>query len=172
MRWLAIVVSVGLLAGCANPDLSDLEDYVAEVKARPPSGISPPPQPAEVETYLYVAGDRRDPFTPDSNPEEEAEAVADNGIRPDFNRRKEELEAYPLDSLRMVGTLEKDGRTWALVKTGDGTIHRVTTGNHMGKHYGRIVAITEDKIKLVELVKNGAGYQEREATLSLVVEGG
>jgi type IV pilus assembly protein PilP len=140
---------------------------VAQVKARPPSGISPPPEPAEVETFLYVAGDRRAPFTPDTNPEQEVETVVDSGIRPDFNRRKEELELFPLDSLRMVGTLEQDGKRWALVKTKEGTIHRVTKGNHMGRNYGRIVEITEDKIKLVELVKVGSGYQEQEAEISL-----
>lgn len=167
MRRLLFLLLVLSLAGCANRDMSDLQQYVAEVKARPPSGISPPPEPVEVETFVYVAGDRRDPFTPDINPEENAEAVADSGLRPDFNRRKEELEFFPLDSLRMVGTLEQGGKTWALVKTKDGTIHRVTIGNHMGRNYGRIVEITEDKIKLVELVKSGSGYKEREATISL-----
>ncbi len=167
MRRLLLLLPVLSLAGCANRDLSDLQQYVAEVKARPPSGISPPPEPVEVETFVYVAGDRRDPFTPDINPEENAESVADSGLRPDFNRRKEELEFFPLDSLRMVGTLEQGGKTWALVKTKDGTIHRVTIGNHMGRNYGRIVEITEDKIKLVELVKSGSGYKEREATISL-----
>ena len=167
MRWLALIVFGSLLAGCAKNDLSDLQAYVEEVKARPPSGISPPPEPVEVETYLYVAGDRRDPFTPDINESEEEQTVVDSGIRPDVNRRKEELEFFPLDSLRMVGTLEKDGRTWALVKTKEGTIHRVTVGNHMGRNYGRITEITEDRIKLVELVKIGSGYQEQEAELSL-----
>lgn len=167
MRWLAVILVAGLLSGCNTRDMSDLKDYVAQVKARPPSGISPPPEPAEVETFLYVAGDRRAPFTPDTNPEQEVETVVDSGIRPDFNRRKEELELFPLDSLRMVGTLEQDGKRWALVKTKEGTIHRVTKGNHMGRNYGRIVEITEDKIKLVELVKVGSGYQEQEAEISL-----
>ncbi len=167
MRWLAVILAAGLLAGCSNHDMSDLKAYVAEVKARPPSGISPPPEPAEVETFLYVPGDRRDPFTPDTNPNEQVETVVDSGLRPDPNRRKEELEFFPLDSLRMVGTLEQDGKRWALVKDKDGTIHRVTTGNHMGRNYGRIVEITEDKIKLVELVRIGSGYQEQEAEVSL-----
>lgn len=167
MRWLAVLVLGGLLAGCASRDMSDLEAFVQEVKARPPSGISPPPEPIEVETFVYVPGDRRDPFTPDTNPEEEAATVTDSGIRPDVNRRKEELEFVPLDSLRMVGTLEQDGKTWALVKDRDGIIHRVTIGNHMGQNYGRIVEITEDRIKLVELIRSGSGYKEREAVISL-----
>lgn len=167
MRWLAVILVSVALSGCANKDMSDLKAYVEQVKARPPSGISPPPEPAEVETYIYVAGDRRDPFTPDTSIEEPAVTELDTGIRPDLNRRKEELEFFPLDSLRMVGTLEQEGKTWALVKTRDGTIHRVTVGNHMGRNFGRVVEITEDKVKLVELVKIGAGYQEQEAEISL-----
>lgn len=166
MRWFAIVLSGLLLAGCASKDMSDLQAYVEEVKARPPSGISPAPEPVEVETYLYVANDRRDPFTPDDAGAQPVEAEVASGLQPDLNRRKEELEFFPLDSLRMVGTLEQD-QTWALVKTREGTIHRVTEGNHMGRNYGRIIEITEDGIKLVELVKIGAGYQEQEAQISL-----
>ena len=167
MRWLVVSMVGALLAGCTSTDMSDLQRYVEEVKARPPSGISPPPEPVEVETYLYVAGDRRAPFTPDTSATEKVETVVDSGIRPDMNRRKEELEFFPLDSLRMVGTLEQDAQTWALVKTKEGTIHRVTAGNHIGRNYGRIIEITEDKIKLVELVQIGSGYQEQEAEVSL-----
>jgi type IV pilus assembly protein PilP len=167
MRRLALILPILLLGGCANRDMSDLQAYVEEVKARPPSGISPPPEPVEVETYLYVAGDRRDPFTPDTTAHDQVETVVDSGIMPDLNRRKEELEFFPLDSLRMVGTLEQDGQRWALVKTKEGTIHRVTLGNHMGRNYGKIVEISEDKIKLVELVQIGSGYQEQEAEISL-----
>jgi type IV pilus assembly protein PilP len=167
MRWLAVILTATLLGGCASRDMSDLQAYVEEVKARPPSGISPPPEPVEVETYLYVAGDRRDPFTPDTAAEEQVQTVVSSGIMPDVNRRKEELEFFPLDSLRMVGTLEQSGQLWALVKTKEGTIHRVTVGNHMGRNYGKIVEISEDKIKLVELVQIGSGYQEQEAEISL-----
>ena len=87
---------------------------------------------------------------------------------PDFNRRKEELESYSLDTLRMVGTLEQEGTIWGLVQTKDGTIHRVKTGNYMGLNYGRIVRISEDKIELSELLQDGAGgYVENAAALSL-----
>jgi type IV pilus assembly protein PilP len=95
------------------------------------------------------------------------ETVVESGLSPDFNRRKEELELYPLDSLRMVGTLEQEGVTWGLVQTKDGTIHRVASGNYMGQNHGRVVHIAEDQIKLVELVKIGSNYQEQEAALAL-----
>lgn len=169
IRWATVVLSATLLVACAGKDMSDLQAYVEEVKARPPSGISPPPEPIEVETYLYVAGDRRGPFTPDIEGTEPVAAEVDSGIKPDVNRRKEELEFFPLDSLRMVGTLEQDQQTWALVKTREGTIHRVTEGNHMGRNYGRILEISEERIKLVELHKIGSGYQEQEAEVALAV---
>ncbi len=169
MRWLPVAALVVFLSGCAGKDMTDLQAYVEEVKARPPSGISPPPEPVEVETYLYVSGDRRPPFTPDTEGEEQVQTEVASGIQPDFNRRKEELEFFPLDSLRMVGTLEQEDQTWALVKTREGTIHRVTAGNHMGRNYGRIVEITEERIKLVEMLKIGVGYQEQEAEVALAV---
>lgn len=167
MRHLVTLIAVLLLAGCMQQDMSDLENYVAEVKSRPAGGISPPPDPAEVETFLYVPAGRRDPFEPQVDPEQEVETVVDNGLSPDFNRRKEELELYPLDSLRMVGTLEQEGDTWGLVQTKDGTIHRVSRGNYMGQNHGQIVDIAEDQISLVELVKVGSNYQEQEAALGL-----
>jgi type IV pilus assembly protein PilP len=91
----------------------------------------------------------------------------DNGIRPDPNRRKEELESYALDSLRMVGTLEQEEQTWGLVKTSDGTIHRVAPGNYLGQNDGRITQISEEKIELIELVPTGSGFLEKEAAVAL-----
>jgi len=167
MRFAGLLIAASLLAGCSQKDMSDLEGYVADVKARPPGGITPAPEMIEVDTFLYVAGDRRDPFVQQRALETATETVVDSGLRPDMNRPREELERYSLDTLRMVGTLEQDDATWGLVQTQDGTIHRVTTGNHMGLNHGRIVSIAEDKINLVELIQIGAGYQEHEAALGL-----
>lgn len=171
MRFALLLFALFLLGGCAKQDMSDLEAYVEDVKARPATGINPAPEPAEVDTFLYVASDRRDPFLPQIDPQEVVQEVVDNGLSPDLNRRKEELEYYSLDTLRMVGTLEQDGDTWGLVQTQDGTIHRVANGNYMGRNHGRIVQIAEDEIKLVELIKFGSGYQEQEAALN-IGEGG
>lgn len=171
MKRVLLVGLVIALSGCQSQDMNDLKAYVDEVKARPPSGISPAPEPIEVETFVYVADERRDPFTLPEIAQEESEPVVDNGIGPDPNRRKEELEFHDLDSLRMVGTLQQEGGTWGLVQTKDGTIHRVNTGNHLGRNHGRITVISEDKIQLVELVQLGRGYQEKEAALALSVEG-
>ena len=165
-KFIPLMVPL-LLAGCANQDLSDLQRYVEEVKGRPASGIEPIPEVKQVVGFVYAAKNRRDPFTPQEDATAETEAVLDNGIRPDPNRRKEELEVYSLDSLRMVGTLEQDDQTWGLVKTSDGTIHRVTQGNYMGLNDGKITRISEDKIELIELVPTGSGFLEKEAAVAL-----
>jgi len=156
-----------LLVGCANKDMSDLQDFVEEVKARPPSGIEPIPEVKQVVGFVYAAKNRRDPFTPQVDEEAATETVLDNGIRPDPNRRREELESFSLDSLRMVGTLEQDEQTWGLVKTNQGTIHRVAAGNYMGQNHGRITRISEEKIELIELVPTGSGFLERESAVAL-----
>ncbi len=156
-----------LLLGCANQNMTDLRDYVDEVKSRAPSGIEPIPEVKQVIGFVYTAKSRRDPFTPQEDETAATETVLDNGLRPDPNRRKEELEAFALDSLRMVGTLEQEEQTWGLVQTSDGTIHRVGPGNHMGLNDGRITRISEEKIELIELVPTGSGFLEKEAAVAL-----
>jgi type IV pilus assembly protein PilP len=165
-KFIPLVVPL-LLAGCVNQDMSDLHDYVDEVKSRPASGIEPIPEVKQVIGFVYVAKNRRDPFTRQADDVVTTEAVLDDGIRPDPNRRKEELEAYSLDTLRMVGTLEQEEETWGLLKTSDGTIHRVAPGNYIGLNDGRITRISEEKIELIELVPTGSGFLEKEAAVAL-----
>ena len=167
MRKFIPVLLPLLLTGCVNKDMSDLHAFIDEVKSRPPSGIEPIPEVKQVIGFVYAAKDRRDPFTPQEDVTAATEAVLDDGVRPDPNRRKEELEAFSLDQLRMVGTLEQDEQTWGLVKTSDGTIHRVAPGNYMGQNDGRITRISEDKIELIELVPTGSGFLEKEAAVAL-----
>jgi type IV pilus assembly protein PilP len=164
---VSILVSI-VLVGCANPNLDELRSYVDAKKAEPPGRIAPLPEIKQITTFVYESDGRRDPFMPTENGEKEVAGRVENGISPDFNRRKEELEGYSLDSIRMVGTLEQTGVTWGLVKTKEGTIHRVKTGNYMGQNNGRITGISEDKIELTEIVQNGSGgYSERQASLAL-----
>lgn len=165
-KFIPLVVPL-LLAGCVNRDMSDLQGFVEEVKSRPAAGIEPIPEIKQVIGFVYTAKNRRDPFTRQEDDAVATEAVLENGIRPDPNRRKEELEVYSLDSLRMVGTLEQDEQTWGLLKTSDGTIHRVAPGNYIGLNDGRITRISEEKIELIELVPTGSGFLEKEAAVAL-----
>lgn len=168
MKRLLILALPVLLAGCADSNMADLKEFVAEVKAREPGPLSPLPELKQVEPFLYVPADRRDPFRPQEAIVEAPAPKVTSGPTPDFNRRREELESYPLDTLRMVGTLEQEGTVWGLVQTKDGTIHRVHKGNYMGQNHGQIVRISEDKIELSELLQDGAGgYVENAAALGL-----
>jgi type IV pilus assembly protein PilP len=94
--------------------------------------------------------------------------VATGGPRPDPNRRREPLEEYPLDSLKMVGTLTRANQSWAVVQAPDGAVHRAKIGDHMGQNFGRVKKITDNRVDLVELIQNPLGeWIEREANLAL-----
>jgi len=158
------------LTGCSNSNTEDLRSYVEEVKSRQHARIAPLPEFAPYETHLYEAQGERDPFTPpvSSAPRSQMAQASANGTSPDFNRSRETLEAEPLDSLRMVGTLERKGNSWALVRMSDSTIHRVKPGNYLGQNHGKIVQITESEVQLTEIVPDGlGGWMERQAALAL-----
>ncbi len=170
MKVIALVAAASLTVGCSGGGTQDLEAWVKEVRSRQHVRIEPLPEFKPYETFLYQAQDLRSPFTPGENRSLQVpgQEIKGSGIRPDVNRPREALEEYPLDSLRMVGTLEQGGQMWALVRAEDGTIHRVQPGNYVGQNYGRITRITESKIELVEIVPDGlGGWMERPATLAL-----
>jgi type IV pilus assembly protein PilP len=164
---MVLLVSL-TLAACGSGKMADLEEYVAEVKARDPGPIEPLPEIEQIDTFVFEPGDRRDPFVLDTQTVELAAVDASGGIAPDPLRRKEELEQYSLDSLKMMGTLEQDGTIWGLVKTPEGTLHRVRSGNYLGQNNGQITRITEDAIELTEIVSDGAAeWRERPAAIAL-----
>ena len=129
-RLLVLFGVISGLLGCAGSDpVADLRTFVAEVKARPKGGIDPLPEVTPVETFIYVAEERRGPFTAPQAGEESEGPGPGNGVSPDKHRRKEELEAFPLDSLSMVGTLDKDANRWGLIRNKEGLLYRVAAGN-------------------------------------------
>ncbi|MEJ2508202.1 MAG: pilus assembly protein PilP [Gammaproteobacteria bacterium] len=158
------------LAGCQSSPHGDLDQWVKKVKSEQRGHVAPLPEVKPYETYTYNDKDLRDPFKP-YIPEAERrrrQAEANTKLRPDQNRRREALEAFSLDSLKFVGTLEKKGQTWALIQAPDHTVHRVQVGNHMGQNYGKITRITENKVSLREIIPNGlGGWVERNAALTL-----
>ncbi len=163
LRAGALLLSLLMLSGCGK-GLKDLEAWVSEVKARPPSPIEPIPQMKQYEAFTYNAAGRRDPFA-SIQPSRQA---GNSAVRPDLNRNKEPLEEFPLDGLRMVGTIDSKGKVFALIKAPDGVVHRVTAKNHMGQNYGEIVSISEAEVGLMELVPDGfGGWIQRPASLTL-----
>lgn len=164
--WLTIAV---LLAGCGETDMTDLKNNVKRINARPPAPIEPLPEMKPVETFVYEPGERRNPFQSDAKTATAAAPLpTDSGPTPDPNRAREELENYPLDSLNMVGTLEQHSTRWALVRTREGVVHRVTIGNYLGQNHGQIIAINQDSLQLTEIVSDAPGqWRERPATVAL-----
>jgi type IV pilus assembly protein PilP len=158
---LSLVLAIAA-AGCSR-DFDDLDQRIAEVKARPGERIEPLPQIKPYESFAYEAEKMRAPFQPTLP----ADTLA-SGIRPDVKRAREFLEQFPLDTLRMVGTLNLKGNEYGLVQTRDGLVHRVLPGNFLGQNDGRITNISESEIALVEIVPDGlGGYIERPAGLAL-----
>ncbi len=149
------------LAACGGGQ-GDLEKWVAEVKARPAPPLDPLPVMQQFETFEYAAQGMRDPFS------EAFSGAGGSGPRPDAARRKQTLEQFPLDSLDMVGTLGSRGNLIGLVMAPDKVTYRVRPGAYMGQSDGRITAVYEDRIELVELVPDGAGgWLERPAQVAL-----
>jgi len=164
---LILALAIFGLAACGG-DMDDLDQYVNEVKARPGGRIEPLPEitPYEVFRYLADAQGVRSPFVPDTP--QIATSGVDGGVGPDPDRSREFLEGFPLDTLRMVGTLDIGETMYGLVQTSDGLIHRVVPGNYLGQNDGRINDIGESEIELVEIISDGiGGYIERDAAISL-----
>ena len=149
------------LAGCTQGD-ADLREWVAKEKAQKGAPIPPLPVLKTFETFEYTDQAMRDPFSPSLE-----ELPANSGPQPDKHAR-EPLEAYALDSLRLVGSMGSGANLEGLIRDTEGTIHRVHRGNYMGQNNGKIVSITDGQIDLVELVPNGTGgWMERHATIAL-----
>jgi type IV pilus assembly protein PilP len=165
-RSLAAAIATVSIGGCGGAN-DDLQAYIDEVKTRPGGRIEPLPQVQPAPTYAYDAGTRRSPFVPDT-PQRRVSGDPNAVDGPDPNRPREFLEQFPLDTLRMVGTLADRRASFGLIQTADGLVHRVTVGNHLGQNYGRIVAITDSQVQLVEIISDGlGGFLERPAAIGL-----
>lgn len=166
-RLVSLLISAALisgLAGCGDR-MGDLQQYTNEVKARKGGHIEPIPQIKPFEIYTYSDQDMRSPFMPASETRGDENAnhgATVAGLHPDFNRNREYLEQFPLDGLKMVGTLTLSGALSGLVRDSDNVLHRVSLGNYMGQNYGKIISITDSDIKLHEMVPDGqGGWSER-----------
>ena len=160
-RWVGIALVASTLAACGGSQ-GDLETWVAEIRAKPAPPLDPLPVMQQFETFEYDAQNLRDPFS------EVFGNGEGSGPRPDAGRRKQTLEQFPLDSLDMVGTLGTGKSLVALVMAPDKVTYRVQPGAYLGQSDGRVTAINEDRVELVELVPDGAGgWLERPATILL-----
>jgi len=168
---LCLLGILSLLSGCNDGSIEDLDEYFATERAKPAAPIPPIPEVKPYLRYVYPEHEK-DPFDVAMlTPETDTRKVIDSGVVLDTTRVPEFLEGFPLDSLKMVGTVEKDKKLWALIKIPDGAIQSVKTGNYMGQNYGKIISITDASMQLKETVPNGlGGYKERDISIELSQE--
>lgn len=165
VRALGVTCLALSLASCGSDGMDDLREFVATAHAGKTARVEPLPEIKSQEQYAYAANNLIDPFAPFVR---KTAAAANSGPRPDMNRRKEPLEEFPLDALKMVGTLTRGKQSWVVVQAPDGTVHRVSIGHHMGQNFGKVLRISEDKVALLELVQGPTGdWVEREASVAL-----
>lgn len=170
IRLLALLgAGALLLTGCGGRDFSDLDAFMAEKRARPGGIIAPIPTFKAYEAFAYSATQLRSPFDRPIEVREITQLQAISAIKPDDDRAKEFLEQFTFDSLAMVGTLERGGTEWSLIRDPEGGIHRVTVGNYLGRNHGKIVEMTDNYVAVVEIVSDGTegGWVERPRTIEL-----
>lgn len=165
---LMLVVGFSLLAGCgAGGDFSDLRAYMDEVRARPKGSIEPLPTFKPYESFTYRASSLRSPFQPPVKIDVVTRQKGSAEIKPDETRIKQFLEGFNIETFEMVGTLRNERELYALVN-GAGGVHRVKVGDYLGRNHGKILAIDESKIDVMEIVPDGeGGWLERPRSLSL-----
>ena len=163
--FLLGAVLCSCLAGCGGEKHGDLRAWVKEQDNLPRGRIPPLPEVKPYEAIEYAAYDLTDPFKPRKI--EPPKTAQKGGIQPDPNRRREPLEAFPLESLKMVGVL-KQKETFALIRTPENTLYQVKAGNYLGQNFGRIVAVSDSTIKLKEILQDSNGnWEEKEQSLLL-----
>ena len=169
MKRLILPLALAVLGGCSS-EIDELKGFVRDSEKGLPRRVEPLPAVKPFEPFAYEGFDLPDPFKPRklAVPKEGGAG----GIAPDLNRRKEPLEAFPLEQLKMVGTLQQGKDMYALVRA-DKTLYRVKKGNYMGQNFGLITEVTEAEIKLKEIVQDSAGdWAERQSVLPLLEEAG
>lgn len=167
-RLRTAIVFAGLaLAACGGEEYGDLRTWVKEQDKMQRPRIEPLPEVQPYEPFLYKADADGliDPFRP-----RKVDQVKTPNARRDLEdkRPKEALEAYPLENLKMVGTLAQNKQIYALIKAPDNNLFRVRAGNYLGQNFGRITEVSDAAVQLKELVEDGSGdWVERVATLQL-----
>jgi type IV pilus assembly protein PilP len=159
---LALCSATLLLAGCGGSGDVDLKAWMAEQGASARGKIDPIPPIRPYEAFTYNAFGQSDPFKP-------RKIESAKGTRgPDLARRKEALEAFPLETLAMVGSLQRGRAMIGLVKASDNRVFQVRQGNYMGQNFGVITNVTESEISMKELFQDGAGdWVERQTKMML-----
>ena len=166
--WLVLAAIGFALAGC-SADQTELRDWMEQKRREIKPNVAPLQPPKKFDPQPYTGAQAVDPFsTQKLSVALKQEAQQPNSmLSAELNRRREPLEAFPLDNMNMVGSVNKQGRTFALLRV-DSLLYQVKTGDYLGQNYGRIMRISETDISLREIVQDAAGeWTERPVTLQL-----
>ena len=163
-----VLLTTLLLGACGSDEFDDLKQFVKESGADLRGQVDPAPEIKPYEPFAYDnSAGLPDPFKPRK---QEKKDLGGTGLnQPDITRARQELEEFPLESMKMVGYLKKGSVGSAIIKSSEGKIHRVKIGNYVGLNFGQITSISETEVKIKEMVQDGAGdWLERESSLQLV----
>lgn len=164
MKRLVSIILLLSLAACGGNGYEDLEQFVKNSGNNLRGKVDPLPEVRAYQPFTYAAFDLPDPF----KPRKLKLTQGGGGLQPDMNRPKEPLEAYSLESLKMVGVLKQKGNTYAVIKAPDNAIYRIHSGNYIGQNFGRVTAVNDTTVKIKEIVQDSAGdWAERESNLTL-----
>jgi type IV pilus assembly protein PilP len=169
----SVVASIGLLSACGLSDEGEIQQWMAEQRQAMKPTAQKVEEPKEFSPYAYEPHGQVDPFDPQKilmvvarQREERGSASA---IKPDLERRREVLEGFPLDQIRMVGMMRQGGNNVALLET-NGATHMVRIGNYAGQNFGLVTRISETEVVLKEIYQDAAGeWVERPQKLELQV---
>ena len=170
LRFATQALVMMMLSACADRSLIDLDDFMHEKRALPGGVVHPIPTFEAYEAFAYAAATLRSPFDRPMNARQLAALSAPTEVHPDERRTKEYLERFSLDTLAMVGTLQRDTANWCLIKDPEGRIHRIQLGSFLGRDHGRVTEMGDAFVAVTEIVSDGTenGWVERPRTIELI----
>lgn len=170
--YIALCSAALVLAGCGNSRMNETRSWMEEERSKARPAIKPLPEPKPYTAVSYTPPAGVEPFSVDRLLQAISAANASSPASALYRsvaegRRKQPLEAYPLDTMHYVGMLQKDGRTVALIKV-DNLLYQVRVGDFMGQNFGRVTSINESQVALREVAQDAVGeWVERDTTLNL-----
>ncbi|MES2319746.1 MAG: pilus assembly protein PilP [Pseudomonadota bacterium] len=166
---LALLAGSALLTGCGDSDVAEINAWMADVKKNTRVNVAPLSEPKTFIPFAYAVREEIDPFDPNKLLAELAKAAATvhNPLTPDASRRREFLEQFPVDSMKMVGTINKGGQSWGLIQI-DRAMYQVKAGTRLGQNFGIVTGLAESAISIKEVVQDAGGeWVERMSKLEL-----
>jgi type IV pilus assembly protein PilP len=164
-----VTLAVIVLAGCGDGGVQEVKQWMEDVQKQTPVSVQKLSEPKRFAPFVYSGKEEIDPYNPAklSAALAKLQANSSSALKPDLERRKEPLENYPMDSIKMVGTLEKPGLVYALLQV-DKAVFQAKVGNYVGQNFGMIIKITDTEVEVKEIVRDATGdWIERKAKLEL-----